>query len=270
MIKKQNLHTHSTCSDGRHTPRALVALAMERGLDSIGFSEHSYMWYAPEETLEKPKPYIAQIRQLKKEYENEIAIFCGIESDMYSATELSQFDYAIGSVHYLKIGNEYVGFDRSADRVQQIIDTCFGGDGMAYARKYYETLAQLPQYGQFDIIGHFDLVAKHCETTDFFDVNSQEYLSYAFAAARALAGKIPYFEVNTGGIARGYRNLLYPAVPIVKELHRLGFGAVISSDCHDGHQLDACFDQAEDLLRQCGFRERYVLTDSGFLPVPLS
>ena len=49
----------------------------------------------------------------------------------------------------------------------------------------------------------------------------------------------------------------------------MGFGAVITSDCHDGRQLDRGFDQAAELLRAGGYTERYVLTDRGFTAVAL-
>lgn len=49
-------------------------------------------------------------------------------------------------------------------------------------------------------------------------------------AAEELAGKIPFFEVNTGAIARGYRKNPYPSDFLLQELRRLGFGAVISSE----------------------------------------
>ncbi len=268
---KQNLHTHSTYCDGRDTPRQMVETAIQKGFRSIGFSGHSHMPYSPEYAMsvEGTQAYIREIRQLKAEYAGKIKIFCGIEADMYSNVDLRDFDYAIGSVHYLKKEKGYVDFDRKAPYVAEIIREDFAGDGMAYARRYYEELARLPLYGKFDIIGHFDLISKHRETNGFFDCDSPEYLSYAFDAARTLAGEIPYFEVNTGAIARGYRTTPYPAVPIIRELKRLGFGPVISSDCHDRRMLDCYYEEAEQLLKDCGFRHYFVLDDGGFVPIKL-
>ena len=74
-------------------------------------------------------------------------------------------------------------------------------------------------------------------------------------AAEALAGKIPYFEVNTGAIARGYRTTPYPSLFIMKELKRLGFCTVISSDCHNSAFLDCGYDLSAVLLRECGYTE---------------
>ena len=138
-----------------------------------------------------------------------------------------------------------------------------------YAKEYYKLLASLPEYGDFDIIGHFDIITKHIDVKDFFDVTSKEYISAAVEAAEVLKGKIPFFEVNTGAVARGYRKTAYPTFEVAKELKRLGFGAVITSDCHNADLLDFKFDEAEEFLKECGFKERYILTEDGFKAVAL-
>ncbi len=265
----QNLHTHSTFCDGADTPEEMVKAAVEMGFSSIGFSGHSYMHFTRggSMTPAATEEYKREVYRLKEKYNGKIDIFCGLEFERLSEVDLSGYDFLIGSVHYFKINGEYVGFDRDAASVENVINTYFGGDGMQYAKAYYESLARLPEYGDFDIIGHFDLITKHCENTAFFNENCDEYLEYAFRAAQKLSGKIPFFEVNTGAIARCYRTTPYPSVPILKELKRLGYGAVISSDCHDRNKLDCAFNVAEQLLKNCGYKEYYVLTENGFKPV---
>lgn len=272
MIQKQNLHIHSTWCDGADTPEEMIAAAMEKGFDSIGFSGHSPMAYSPGHAMspEGTEFYKQEIRTLQKKYAGQIEIFCGLEVDMYSEVDLTGYDYLIGSVHYFRFPDTTVGFDRSQAEVQRVIDQRFGGDGMAYARAYYESMTWLPRFGNFDIIGHFDLITKHSENCTFFDTESKAYQNLAIEAAEALAGKIPFFEVNTGAISRGYRTTPYPAPFLLKELHRLGYGAVISSDCHDRRALDCWYPEAAGLLLAHGFREIYVLTAPGrFEPVSI-
>ncbi len=271
MKYKQNLHTHSTFCDGKDTPEEVVKTAISLGFDSIGFSGHSYMHYSKMHSNmpDRTEEYVKEVNRLKEVYKNQLKVFCGIEYDMYSDLDISEFDYSIGSVHYFKLSGEYVGFDRDDKEVERVINEYFGGNGMAYAKAYYEHLAELPCCGKFDIIAHYDLITKHSETRSFFDENSKEYMNYAISAMEALKGKIPFFEVNTGAIARGYRTTPYPTPAILKELKRLGFGAIISSDCHDVSKLDCGFDNAEELLRECGFRQVYILTEKGFEPMDI-
>lgn len=271
MNLKQNLHTHTTFCDGADTPEEMILSALEKGFASLGFSGHSYMDYSSYlgNGSDKTVDYKKEIAFLKEKYKDRIKIYLGLEVDMYSKPDMTGYDYLIGSVHYLKLGNDYVGFDRDEKCVENVLNERFGGDGMAYAKRYYTELAELPKYGNFDIIGHFDIITKHSEKRIFFDENSKEYLNAAFGAADALRGKIPFFEVNTGAVSRGYRKTPYPSVAILKYLKNRGFGAVISSDCHNKNSLDCCFDEASELLKACGFREKYILTDSGFKAISL-
>ena len=267
----QNLHTHTTFCDGKDAPEQMVISAYQQGFNSIGFSGHSYMYYAPKNSMSEKGSleYIEEIKRLKQKYADKIDVFLGLEFDMHSKVDLTNYDYLIGAVHYLKIGEEIVGFDRSLDVVKSVVDKYFNGDGLAYAKAYYKTIAKLPEYGKFDIIGHFDLITKHAENHAFFDMSSNEYRNCAVEAIEALKGKIPYFEINTGAIARGYRTSPYPDKYLLKEFKRNGFGVIISSDCHDALKLDCHFNESKELLKDCGFKEQFVLTKNGFMPIEL-
>lgn len=270
MQYKQNLHTHTTYCDGTHTPEQMVQFAREKGFDSLGFSGHSSMSYGPYGIPgDKVDAYKQEITALKEQYGSEFPIFLGLEFDMYSEASLEGYDYVLGALHYLKLGEEKLDFDRQAATVKQLIDTHFGGDGLAFAKRYYEELTELPKYGKFDILAHFDLVIKNVEFLPFVDVTDKRYLQAAFDAMYALRPHIPLFEVNTGAMARGYRTAPYPTKELLEELKYLGYGAVISSDCHDGNKLDHGIDIAELLLKSCGFTEHFVLKQDGFVPMPL-
>ena len=271
MNHLQNLHTHCTYCDGRDTPEEMIRAAIEKGFGSIGFSSHSYMEFNPSISLspESSLEYKREMRDLRDKYSGIIDVYCGLELEMHSKVDLEGYDYIIGSTHYFVIDGKHVGFDRSAEQVKAVVDEYFGGDGMAYAKAYYEQISRLPEYADIDIIGHFDIVAKQAYNVELFDVTSAEYLRLAYGAIDALVGKIPLFEVNTGCISRGYRRLPYPTVEITREFARRGFGAVITSDCHDARMLDCAFNEATELLSACGFKEKYILTDRGFEAVPL-
>jgi histidinol-phosphatase (PHP family) len=269
---KQNLHTHTTYADGRDTPEELIREAIARGFDSLGFSEHArvpYSSYPSQLTKEKAVRYQNEIGELKKTWEGRISLFCGLEDDFYADTELNGYDYLIGSVHYLDCGGRVATFDCGLEETGRYIDEYFGGDGLAYAKRYFETVASLPEKASYDILGHFDLIVKNNERGNFIDVTSKEYLTLGLEAIHALKGRIPFFEVNTGAIARGYRTLPYPQAELCRELLTCGFGAVITSDCHDGRYLDCCFEEAREFLAAQGFSSRWVLTENGFVEVGL-
>lgn len=270
MTDMQNLHIHSTYGDGKDRPEEMIIEAINRGFDSIGFSEHSYMYFSSypyQMTVEDMQVYKKEIWSLKEKYKNIIKIFCGMEYEMYSEVPTDGFDYLIGSVHYLKFNDKILGFDGRLNTTVAYINDNFDGDGLKFAKKYYETVSTLPDHGNFDIIGHFDLCAKNNEKGCFFDESSKEYIGYGIEAIHALKGKIPLFEVNTGAISRGYRTKPYPQSEFLSEFQKCGFGAIITSDCHDKHHIDCCFEEARQMLIEAGFTTRFVLTDNGFKEV---
>ena len=269
---KQNLHTHSTYSDGKSTPRELVLAAIERGFTTLGFSEHSYMSFSDypyQMTVADAERYKKEIRALKEEYRERLDIFCGLELDIFSDMPTDGYDYIIGSVHYLDFDGRILDFDKRLEGAIAYVNDHFGGDGLAFAKKYYETVARLGERDNVDIIGHFDLITKNNDKGGFFDTTSSEYLSYGMEAIGALRGKIPFFEVNTGAIARGYRTTPYPELVFLREFRKQGFGAVISADCHNKDFLDCHFDEARELLLAAGFKSKWILTDGGFTEVAL-
>ena len=267
MNTKQNLHIHTTYADGKDTPEEIVLKAIERGFDSIGFSEHSYLRYStyPNQlTVNKMGEYKKEINGLKTKYKNDIDIFCGLEYDFYSDVDTDGFDYLIGSVHYLDCGGKILTFDHGLKEALDYVNDNFGGDSFAFAKRYFETVSRLPEKGDFDIIGHFDILTKNNEIGKFIDTTSKEYLNLGFEAIHALKGKINLFEVNTGAISRGYRSSPYPQTEFLKEFNRLGFGVVITSDCHDKNYIDCFYDEAIEILSEAGFKSKFILTEKSF------
>lgn len=272
MKNKQNLHIHSTWSDGKNTPRELIEEAIARGFASIGFSEHSYMHfsqYIHQLFISDMEPYKQEIRSLKAEYKGKIDVFCGLEFEYYSQVPLEGFDYLIGSLHYLDFDGNILGFDRKWEDVQSYIRDHFAGNGMAFAERYFDTLCHLPEKADFDILGHFDLFTKNNEQGRFIDITDPKYLRMGYETIHTLKGKIPLFEVNTGAISRGFRTAPYPQMEFIKEFYNCGFGAVISSDCHDKAFLDCYFEESRQLLQEAGFKTRWIFTDQGFKEVEL-
>lgn len=265
---KQNLHTHTTICDGKDSPEDIVKCAIELGFNSIGFSTHTPLPFDTGYPLPEIDfcDYKKRISRLKKEYEGIIDIYTGIEFDLYSKADLNGYDYIIGTTHYLKKDNEYIGIDRSLEAVKELIRTRYNGDGLALVKHYYQTLSDLPKYGKFDIVGHFDLISKNIEFEKIFDIESSAYKNYALDAIHTLHEKIKIFEVNTGAIARGYRTTPYPMPFILKELKKLGANITLSSDCHDKNYLDCYFNDAISYVKSCGFNKIYVLKGQEFVP----
>lgn len=267
----QNLHTHGILVDGKDDYEDIVKKAIEIGFKSIGFSEHVYTHYCTllEMNRETIPTYKKIAEGLKEKYKGIIDVFVGIEFDAYSDEPQQGFDYIIGSLHYLKYNGKYLDFDRQGEHVNEIIKEDFNGDGMAFAKRYYKELCDLPSYGKFDIVGHFDIITKTNESWKHFDTTNKEYKDAALEAVHTLAEKIDVFELNTGAIARGYKSTAYPEPFILKELLNLKKQVIISSDCHNKDFLNYGFSDAEKLLKSIGFKNTVIFNGKTFEEYPL-
>ena len=268
---KQNLHTHSTFCDGKDSPEEMILECIKRGFNSIGFSIHSYVPYTKTVAipLDRIESYKVEIKRLKEKYKGIIDIYLGIEYDFYSEGSLDDYEYTIGSVHYLDTKNGILGFDNNLESTLNYIDTNFDNNSLSFAKCYYETVAKLPTLYNFDIIGHFDILVKNNQLKKFIDTESKEYLDLAKGAIDALKGKIDIFEVNTGAISRGYRNSPYPEKTLLKEFLIKGFKPVITTDCHNKNFVDSYYDEAKLLLKEVGYKSHIVLINNKFEEIGL-
>lgn len=266
MLYRQNLHTHNHYCDGRGSLEEITLAAIDLGLDTLGFSCHAYQYFSPAYTIspEDTVKYKAEIAALKKKYAHRIRLLAGLEIDMYARPDTSGLDYTIGSSHFMKFGDEFVEFDKKASIVREILDKYFDGDAMKFVRKYYEDFADLASHGKFDIVGHFDIIARHCETEPFFDSSAKAYRDLALEAVHTIAKDIRIFEVNVGCFAYSTRKTPYPNPFIIRELKNIGASVVITNDAHDKARLTGGLDRGIELVRACGFDEVMVMTDHGF------
>lgn len=271
MIPKMNFHTHTTFCDGKNTPEEMVLSAIGKGFKALGFSGHSYTYFDESYCMSKDdvKKYQKEIQRLKEAYDPQIAVYCGVEQDFYSQEPISDFAYAIGSVHYIKKEEKFLPVDEKADIMDRDIRELFGGDPYAYAKVYFETVAEVLKKTGADIIGHFDLLSKFNERQIFFNTENKRYCDYGIGAIEAL---IPYgkpFEINTGAIYRGFRSQAYPSINFLKEIKKRGGKILLSSDSHDCNSLGFCFEDMVKLALEIGFQSTLIWTTNGFEEVGL-
>lgn len=267
----QNLHTHSVWDDGQSTLDDMVQSALSAGLTSLGFSVHSYLSFAMDWTQppEMFPAYAREVQALKRAQAGGMAIYHGVEWDILSETDLSQFDYVIGSIHQIAAHGGIYSVDASPMRVAGYLQTVFDNDADAAAEAYYRQYAALAEVDEVDIIGHFDLLTKFNDSHGFYNPDSPRYRKAALAAMDVLVAANKIFECNTGAIARGYRKTPYPSRELLLELKKRGARVTVSSDAHAAKEIDFGFPEAEALLKECGFTEIWVFDGSAFAPVPI-
>lgn len=249
-------HVHTTYCDGKNTPEEVVKSAIACGMTAIGFSGHSYTFFDESYCMSKKgsREYIKEISALKDKYSSQIKIFCGVEQDYFSLESTSPYDYVIGSVHYVKVGDKYLSIDHTADIFMSIVSEYFGGDFYSLAENYYQLVGNLASIAKPDIIGHFDLISKFNEGEVMFDESHPRYVAaWKMAADKLLEFDIP-FEINTGAMSRGYRKSPYPSDDIVNYIADRGGSVILSSDSHSADNLQFGFSQIEQNLRKMNIK----------------
>ncbi len=264
-----NLHTHTTFCDGKNTPEEVVLSALNKGFSAIGFSGHGYTFFDLSYCMQDIDGYQKEIKRLKEKYKNEIEVYLGIEEDMWDYVERDNYDYIIGSAHYIKHNEAYFSVDSGIEYTKRCL-SLFSNDPIKMAECYYENFCNYLRKRKPDIAGHFDLLTKFDETAEGgFFLGNPKYLTlsekYLYEAVKC--GSI--FEINVGAIARGYRKTPYPAENLLHILKKTDTKIMISSDAHSSDTIDFQFDEMRVLLKEIGFRYTYTLHRGEFIKVDL-
>ena len=121
-------------------------------------------------------------------------------------------------------------------------------------REYFESILEnLKAFSNFDVYGHLDYVVRY---------GPQKDEGYSYELYREIFDKIltklidmeKGIEVNTGGLAKGMRDV-HPCSGILKRYRERGGEIVtVGSDAHVPEQIAHAFDRAGEILKDCGFR----------------
>lgn len=239
----RDFHIHTVFCDGKCTPEEAVKAAIKKGLLQVGILTHSHVTFDDCcISLERVPEFLDEIRRIKEKYRGIIEVFCGIEADIFTDMPLENFDYVIGSVHYLKHGERFISVDNTPQMLMHMIDEFHDGDFYSCAEDYFKTVSLWAKKKMPDIIGHFDLIKKFNKYIPF-DPNDKRYISAWKSSADALLPLNIPFEVNTGGISRGWIDEPYPSYEIAQYIKSKGGRLILSSDAHSAENICYEFDK---------------------------
>ncbi len=271
MIPYASLHNHTNFADGKHSPDEMVEAAYRAGFACFGISEHATMDHAPEDGLKVRDMglYESIMRDLQAQYKGKMDVAVGIEQDIFGRPIDRDYDYIIGSVHFVKKDGKFLCIDRSPELFDEHVQNHFGGDVYAMVEEYFATVARVHAETGCHIIGHFDLITKFNENGIRFDVNHPRVQA---AAKHALDRLIPtgaIFEINTGAITRGYRKSPYPDESFLRVLNERGAKIILSADAHHKDWVPLHFDLAAQHAKHCGYKTVMTWKDGAFVEVEL-
>jgi histidinol-phosphatase (PHP family) len=257
-------HVHTPlCQHASGEPIEYVEEARRAGLSEIGFADHNPMptpfdqWRMP---LDQFEVYLAMIDDARAT--TQFPIRLGMECDFIAGYEpwieelaaRAEFDYLIGSVHYIAPGwdvdNPKFLFRFTEYPVEEIWDL--------YWRHYVACIRS----GLFDFVAHPDLAKKfgHRPTGDL--------RRYYDPAVQALVETGIAFEINTAGWRKEAAEQ-YPAFQFIQLAASAGVPVLINSDAHSPQEVGHRFADARALAREAGYTETVRFNQRQASRVPL-
>ena len=228
-------------------------MAAERGIETLGVSEHVHRFRSALDVWQHPfwranavddlDGYCAFVRE-------QTSLSLGIEADfipgrddrMANLLEAHDFDYVIGSVHFL--GDEAVDMPGEWDVWRS-------GDPDKVWRRYFEALGEAARSGLFDILAHPDLVKVWGSGRPTPDGDLRRYYERAIDG---IAESGIAVEVSTAGLRKPVGEI-YPARAFLELCLEAGNPIALSSDAHTPNDLAYRYDDALELFDAVGVEE---------------
>jgi histidinol-phosphatase (PHP family) len=236
MIGMVDYHMHSILSDGQNSYEEMIRMAITKGLDEIGFSDHVCLkpvdWAI---RMEDIPVMTRQILDLKQKYE--VDYFPGYEAELKDLIESIPVDYVIGSVHFIGDWN----FD-----VDQSLYGKWSNDKLY--EMYFSLIQQAAQSDLFDTIGHIDIIKK-------FRVYPETNQDKLFEdTIKVIKNHNLVVELNTGGLDRPCAEFT-PGAKLLEMCYNHHVPVTLASDAHRVEQIARHFESATTLLSLIGYTE---------------
>ena len=247
-------HLHSTYSDDGHASVVeMCEAAIQAGLRDVCFTEHlDFDRSDPGYGFFDYAAFAAAIEEARARYADRLAVRMGIEFDYRRAYGVSpgeclaamDFDFVMGSVHTAAGIHIY---SLSPEKLEAL-------DLRDLAREYLAETTALVASGWCQGLGHFDYVFKQAPLLFEPHRDAAYWEAVEKILAACIAGGIA-LEVNTHHVWDRGMGLAADA-EILRRYRRLGGRRVtVGSDAHRPGDVAHAFPDAEQALREAGFRE---------------
>jgi histidinol-phosphatase (PHP family) len=228
-------------------------VASERGVEALGVSEHVYRFRQALEVWQHPF-WREQARDDLDAYcefvRGDTSLALGIEADFVPGAEdrtatlleARDWDYVIGSIHFLR--------DAAID-MRGDWDIWRSGNPDKVWKRYFETLGEAARSGLFDILAHPDLVKVWGQGAPVPDRDPRFYYELAM---EGIADSDVAIEVSTAGLRKPIGEI-YPARGFLEMCLEVGRPVALSSDAHTPNDLAYRYEDAVEYLESVGVGE---------------
>lgn len=239
-------HSHTPlCKHAVGEPEEYAQRALERGLSGLvvtchnpmpnGFS--SFVRMAPEQF----QTYVDMVARAREAYAGRVDVCLGLEADYFEGYESwvedqlasQDFQYVLGSVH---------------PQLPEYAERYFDETPLDIQRTYFRLLAQSAETQLFDCLAHPDLIKNM--TPRAWDVGA--IMDDMREALDRIAATGVAMEINTSGMFKAFPEF-NPGRAMLIEMQQRNIPIVLGADAHTPDRVADGYEDALDLLAQCGF-----------------
>ena len=227
--------------------------ASAKGIEELGVSEHIYrftealeLWSHPyweSQAHDDLDAYCEFVRTTPLKLGIEADFIRGAEDRTATLLEARDFDYVVGSVHFL-------GEDGAVDDGRYDV-WATDGDPDSLWRRYFEWIAEVARSGLFDILAHPDLIKIW---GDDRPLPERDVRTYYEPAVEAVAESGIAVEISTAGLRKPVGEI-YPSRAFAEMCVEAGASFALSSDAHTPEQIGFEYDAALAFLAELGVEE---------------
>lgn len=246
-----DFHMHSNVSfDGKNTAAQMAHAAAEKGLKEICFTDHmdhGLMTFDIDTYNAAYDPLQAEGLTIRKGIEFGMKTYN--QAQFREDLQLRQFDFVLGSVHFVDELNVY----REEYWKGKTVET-------AYQAFMEQTVACVKAHTDFDVLAHLSFIAKARGNVAKTPIFYRDYREMADEILKELVSKGKGLELNTSGVDRCGDFL--PGEAFFRRFKELGGEIVtIGSDAHNTDRVGQYVDRGCQLLKSifgyvCTFEER--------------
>ncbi|MDG2213145.1 MAG: histidinol-phosphatase HisJ family protein [Verrucomicrobiota bacterium] len=252
MALPADYHMHTPlCRHAKGEPSEYAARALELGLPEIGFSDHSPVEHDDQDDwrmlADELAQYVTKVEHARETHPAlpirlglEVDFIPGHESWIKEMARRHDWDYFIGSVHYISGKWDFDNPKRLAEWAEHDVDEVWAD--------YFTRLTTAAASGLFQIIGHPDLPKKfghrpqHDPTSLYMD----------FLAACESTGTC--IELNTAGLRRDCAEI-YPNFEFLQLAKSSNVQITFGSDAHSTSEVGMNLEDATTLAREAGYKQ---------------
>jgi len=258
---KISLHNHSKFSfDSDSNMSDMIESAIKNKFKIIGFSEHQDFDENLNEYLYLDyEKYSKKLQKEKEKYSDKITILKSIEIDYQSRFENSiktylsdkNFDYIIGSVHYLN------GKAIDLPKFKEVLSTLKIENIIS---KYLDEILNLVKSNLFNILGHLDLIKLYT-----IEIDPIKYSKKLIKIFNEMKKNKLILEINYSSLRKNMKST-YPSKDILELYYKNGNRLItISADAHIPEHLE--FNPDLYFIKNIGFNKIFIPNQNKFLEV---